>query len=157
MTLWWSGERWASSGAALTLLHAAQLANVSRVAGARIRAQAGPLPQARWAASAGQVLERAFNDVHAFGGVLVLSVLLASLTVSMGALARSEALSGLQLLQTMTGLGACWYWLTHFLWDFIAPYLIFYVPALAPAFVYFFFPRGALFLGGFTVMGTRLR
>ncbi|XP_077553648.1 uncharacterized protein LOC144168566 [Haemaphysalis longicornis] len=146
VTLWWSGERWASSGAALTLLHAAQLANVSRVAGARIRARAGPLPRARWAASAEQVLERAFNDVHAFGAVLVLSVLLASLTVSLGALARSEALSGLELLQAMTGLGGCWYWLSHFLWDFIAPYLTFYVPALAPAFVYIFFGRGALFL-----------
>ncbi|XP_077553553.1 phospholipid-transporting ATPase ABCA3-like [Haemaphysalis longicornis] len=146
VTLWWSGERWASSGAALTLLHAAQLANVSRVAGARIRAQAGPLPRARWAASAEQVLERAFNDVHAFGAVLVLSVLLASMTVSIGVLARSEAVSGLELLQAMTGLGGCWYWLTHFLWDFIAPYLIFYVPALAPAFVYFFFTRGGLFL-----------
>lgn len=145
-TLWWSGERWASSGAALTTLHAAQLANTSRVRGARIRAQAGSLPNARWSPSTQQMLERAFNDVPVVACVLAVTAVLAPVTGLFAAMPHSENRSGMQLLQLMTGLLSFDYWLSHFLWDFAVLHVLGFCAPVAPAFLWFFGDRGALFL-----------
>ncbi|XP_077513084.1 phospholipid-transporting ATPase ABCA3-like [Amblyomma americanum] len=147
-TLWWSGERWASGGAALTTLHAAQLSNASRVRGARIRAQAGPLPGARWEAapSAQRVLGRVFNDVPVVACVLSVSAVLAPTSGLFAAMASAEGRSGLQLLQLMTGLLSLDYWLSHFLWDFATLHVLGFCVPVAPPFLYFYADRGALFL-----------
>ncbi|KAH6937696.1 hypothetical protein HPB50_003591 [Hyalomma asiaticum] len=145
VTLWWSGERWATSGAALTMLHAAQLANASRVRGARIHAQAGSLPNARWTPSAQEVLEHAFNDVPVVACVLAVSAVIAPMTGLFAAIPRSENRCGLQLLQLMTGLLSFDYWLSHFLWDFVVLYVLGFCVPMTPAFLWFFGDRGVSF------------
>ncbi|XP_070387732.1 phospholipid-transporting ATPase ABCA3-like isoform X2 [Dermacentor albipictus] len=145
-TLWWSAERWASSGAALTTLHAAQLANASRVRGARIRARAGSLPGARRSPSAQQLLERAFNDVPVVACVVAVSAVLAPATGLFAAVPHSENRSGMQLLQLMTGLLSFDYWLSHSLWDFAVLHVLGFCVPVAPAFLWFFGDRGARFL-----------
>ncbi|XP_049270228.1 phospholipid-transporting ATPase ABCA3-like [Rhipicephalus sanguineus] len=149
VTLWWSGERWATSGAALTMLHAAQLANASRVRGSRINAQAGSLPNARWTPSAQQVLEHAFNEVPVVACVLAVSAVLAPMTGLFAAIPYSEYRNGLQLLQLMSGLLSFDYWLSHFLWDFVVLHVLGFCVPVTPAWLWFFGDRGVRFLRAF--------
>ncbi|KAL1435526.1 hypothetical protein MTO96_000190 [Rhipicephalus appendiculatus] len=127
------------------MLHAAQLANMSRVRGSRISAQAGSLPNARWTPSTQQVLDYTFNDVPVVACVLAVSAVLAPMTGLFAAIPYSEYRNGLQLQQLMSSLLSFDYWLSHFLWDFLVLHVLGFCAPVTPAFLWFFGDRGVRF------------
>lgn len=147
VTLWWSGERWPSSGAALNLLHTAQLVNVSRVRSARITSWVGALPGAKWMTSKQELLLRALSHVPTALCGVVIPALVAPLSGSFVAMPLLEARYGLRTLQFMTGLPGVDYWLSHFFWDYVLLYWLGFSAGVAPMFVYKFLDRSIEFIG----------